>query len=383
MKYNLISTGDYLQETPQTWTSRMSKSKWGDMIPQVRRSDDGTDSWYVHDEKVPGGVAQVNAALKDRASVPWEGPARWEQVPEIAYVPSERIKAMEQDGVDVHTLFANATGAGGQAFNNPKLPEDFRLACIQAFNDHQIEEWATPHPGRFITLAQVPLWDVQLATAELRRTAKLGINAITFAYPQQFGYPNIADPVWDPFWDAAQEADLPITFHVGTGELQGLGPIRAYEKLSPVFHRALSSANGTAANSRIMATLLFSLIPERFPKIKFVSSDSGLGWAPYVLENANHQWSQMKVSQLGMRLSPSEYFRRHYYLNFWYETVTDLIKERLGVDNIMWLSDFPHPTSTWPTSHDQLERSLTNLTPEERRKILVDTPVKVFNLTGG
>ena len=380
MKYNIISSDDHLQEGPDVWTSRMSKLKWGEHIPQLRHNEGGTDSWWAWGDKIGVGVGHVNAALPDRASTGKGGATRWDEVPEITYVPSERIKAMDRDGVDVHAFFANIAGSAGGTFNAPKYPEQFRLECIQAFNDHQIEDWATPYPGRFITLAQIPLWDVKLAVAELRRTAKLGIKAITYALPQQFGYPHIADPVWDPFWDAAQETNLSINLHLGSGGSQGLGANLIFEGLPPMFHLSVGGTNAAAANSQLMATVLFSGILDRFPRLKFVSSESGLGWAPYVLENADYQWAQMNLSREGMALSPTDYFHRQCYINFWYEILTDLMQESIGIDSIMWLSDFPHPTSTWPNSREYLDKSLVHVTPEERRRILVDTPARVFNL---
>ena len=97
------------------------------------------------------------------------GPDRWEDMPKKTYVPTERLKAMEEDGVDVHTFFSNIAGVAGQTFSNPIYEDvDFRMECIRAYNDWQIEEWADPYPGRFITIALVPLWDAELAAAEVQ-----------------------------------------------------------------------------------------------------------------------------------------------------------------------------------------------------------------------
>ncbi len=142
-------------------------SKWGDLIPQVKPLDKDRDAWFVHG--VPDqrqGVAIVHGALPDRTKMP----SKWEEVPEITYVPEERVKAMDRDGVDVHTFFGNVAGVAGATFSDPAFEEEYRLEAIRAFNDFQIEAYAKPFPGRFITLALVPLWDVDAAVAEVLRT---------------------------------------------------------------------------------------------------------------------------------------------------------------------------------------------------------------------
>ena len=377
MNYKVISTDDHLQEAPHTWTSRMSERKWGDKIPQVKSNGDGTDSWYIHGEKRGVlGLAAVHGAMPDRTSPP----TRWADVPEIAYVPSERIKAMDQDGVDVHTFFGNIAGIAGNTFSDPAFSdEDFRLDCIQASNDFQIEEWAEPYPGRFITLAIVPLWSPEKAVAELHRMEKRGIRGISFAFPQQFGYPHIADRVWDPFWDAAQEAELPVNLHIGSGGGQGFRQPSAPDT-DPIMELAERSTKAISANIQVMATMLFSGILERFPGLKLVSAESGLGWVPYLLEVADHQWDRQKLSRIGMDKKPSEYFHRQCHVSFWFEVIGLKFRQHIGIDNIMWLSDFPHPTCTWPTSQEYIAEGTADMSDEERKKVLVDNAVKLYHL---
>ncbi len=378
MKYSVISTDDHLQEAPDTWTDRMSKKKWGDKIPGVRPNGDGTDSWFIYDQTstLGRGVAFVDGALTDRSKFV----TRWEDVPQIAYVPEERLKAMDQDGVDVHAFFGNVSGAAGHTFSDPKwTDEDFRLECIQAFNDYQIDVWADPHPGRFITLAIVPLWDVEKAVNELRRMKKRGIRGLSFAFPQQFGYPHIADRYWDPLWDVAQEANLSLNLHIGGGGSMGLNATYPPD-IDPLLRMAEGSTKAISANTQVMATMLFAGIMERFPQLKVVSSESGLGWVPYLLEVADHQWDRQKLARIGMSMKPSEYFHRQCYVNFWFEVIGVEMREYIGLDNIMWEPDFPHPTCTWPNSQDYIHRGMGKLSDEERQKILVDNAVKVFNL---
>ena len=378
MKYTVISTDDHLQEKPDTWTSRMSKKKWGEKIPHLRTDSDGNDYWYIYEVKRPLSVAGVHGVMPDRT----KPPKRWADVPEIAYVPSERVKAMDQDGVDVHTFFGNIAGIAGNTFSNPSFDEAYRLEAIQAFNDFQIEEYAQPFPGRFITLAIVPLWDVDKAIAEVERTRKLGVKGISFAFPQQFGFPHIADPYWDPFWSVAQETELSINLHIGGGGSQGVGGEAPWKGLSAMGRMAELSTKAISSNIQVMSTILFSGILERFPSLKVVSSESGLGWVPYLLETADHQWEAQRLAREGFSIKPSDYFHRQCYVNFWYEVTGPAMRDIIGIDNIMWESDYPHPTGTWPDSRKYIERSMGGWRDEERQKVLVDTAVKLFHLDG-
>ena len=375
MQYNVISTDDHLQEAPHTWTDRMS-SKWGDKIPHLKSLDSERDSWFIYGEpRNQAGVAIVHGALPDRAKTP----KRWEEVPDIAYVPAARIRAMDQDGVDVHTFFGNLAGVAGGTFSNPDYDEEYRLEAIRAFNDFQIEEYADPFPGRFITLAVVPMWDVEKAVAEVRRTHKRGIKGISFAFPQQYGYPHFSNKYWDPLWDVCQDLGLSLNLHIGSGGSMGLGST-AFDGNGPMFWLAENSTRIISANTQVMSTVLFSGILERFPNLKVVSSESGLGWVPYLLEVADHQWERQKLSREGMTVKPSDYFHRQCYVNFWFEKIGIENRYHIGVDNIMWESDYPHPTCTWPNSREYIERSFEGVPKDERQKMLVDNAVRVFNL---
>jgi predicted TIM-barrel fold metal-dependent hydrolase len=207
-----------------------------------------------------------------------------------------------------------------------------------------------------------------------------GVKGITFAFPHQFAYPHISDRHWDPLWAFAQEANLPVNFHIGSGASMGIS-LESLSKCAPSFANAEGSTKSVAANVQVMTVLLFSGIMERFPRLKIVSSESGVGWVPYVLETADHHWDHAGCAKDGMPLPPSEYFRRQCYVNFWFEAAgIKMMRDHVSLDNVMFGSDFPHPTGTWPSTRASVERSLEGLTGEERRKVTVENALEVFNL---
>jgi predicted TIM-barrel fold metal-dependent hydrolase len=378
--YRCISTDDHLQEAPDTWTSRMSKQKWGSRIPTagndpgLQDDPNGAAGWYIDGKRV--GMVSVNGAMPDRT----DPPKTWDEVPAIAYVPSERIKAMDADGVDVHTLHPNFTQT---MMNDPDYPAELRLDIMRAYNDFIIDEYGEAFPGRFILLAQVPYWDPGEAVTELRRCLDRSseVRGVNFGFPQAFGYPHICDPVWDPLWGAVQDADIPIHLHIGSGGAMGLAqhPWSGYKDKTRLV--AERSTKAISAHTTVATTLLFSGIFERFERLKVVFAETGAGWVPYLLQIADHQWERQNLTAIGMP-PPSELFRRNCYTNFWFERIDAAIRAD-GLSNLMWLSDFPHPTCTWPTSRDYLARSLVDTTAEERQAVLVDNPRRVYNLPEG
>jgi predicted TIM-barrel fold metal-dependent hydrolase len=376
--YRAISTDDHLQEPPDGYVRRMNKAKWGDLIPQVKDNGDGSDGWYVYGKNSSGfkGFVSVQGVTPDRDAV-----LRWADVPESAYVPSERIKAMDADGVDVHSFYPNVGNT--QSFNKPEYDEAFRVDALRACNRIQIEEYLQPYPRRFIAIAVIPLWDPKKAVEEFHWAAKQGMKGVAYAFPQQFKYPHVCDPAWDVLWAALQEADMPVHLHIGSGGSMGMGSevwagqTDHQKRLSEISVKAIS------ANINVAATLMFSGIFERFPRLKVMFAESGVGWIPYFLDTADHQWERQRLWKRGMEMKPSEIFRRNCYSNFWYEHIGEDIRRHPGLDNIMWLSDFPHPTSTYPTSWEYIDGALKDCSAEEKQQILVGNARRLYKLPEG
>jgi predicted TIM-barrel fold metal-dependent hydrolase len=243
-----------------------------------------------------------------------------------------------------------------------------------------MDEFGDPYPDRFITLAQVPMWDAGRAVAEAKRMARRGVRGITFALPEQFGYPHVSDRHWDPLWAFAQEAQLSINFHIGSGGSMGIER-GALSQAGVSLSGAEGSTKAVSANVQVMTTLLFAGFLQRFPDLKIVSSESGVGWVPYLLEVADHHWDHANCRRDGMSMPPSELFRRQCYVNFWFESAgLKMMRDHVSLDNVMFGSDFPHPTGTWPNTGKYVEHSVDGLTDEDCRKILYGNATRVYKL---
>ena len=134
-----ISVDDHVQEHPEVWTKRLSRSKWGDRIPHLAKNSDGVERWVVDGREIPlAGVADCGAAMPDRTV----NPQCWADVPTSIYDPKERLKVMDAAGIDYAVLYPTVAGSGGQNFGRIEDAE-LELACVQAYNDWLLEEWAS------------------------------------------------------------------------------------------------------------------------------------------------------------------------------------------------------------------------------------------------
>lgn len=364
-----ISTDDHAWEKPDTFTSRVP-ARFRDDCPHLEVID-GEHWWVYAGQKVRKVGTGVAAMLPDRGAIRF-----FEEAPAAAYDAAARLEVMDEDGVAVEVLFPQAAGFGGGPFVSTEGSPELRMACIRAYNDYLAEEWAGVSP-RYVAQCLLPMWDVDLAVAEARRAHGLGHRAVVWtAAPQNYGFPHFNDRYWDPLWATLQELAMPVALHIGSAK----GGTPLWEGFDAFTRLAMVSVTAITSNLHAVANLLFSGVLERFPRLNFVSVESGLGWVPYLLETADHQYEQQHLWTEGMSMRPSEYFRRQVYVNFWFEVSGIQLRHMIGVDNIMWEADFPHPTSTYPHSRKALQTSLAEVPPEEQKKMVETNAARLFRI---
>jgi predicted TIM-barrel fold metal-dependent hydrolase len=369
-----ISVDDHVQEHPEVWTRRLSKAKWGDRIPHVERQKDGADAWVVDGRKVPlRGVAMAGAVMADRA----QEPQLWEQVPRVAYDAKERLKAIDVDGVDYSVLYPSVAGAAGETFGRITDPE-FELACVQAYNDWLIEEWASVSK-RFIPQCIVPIFPPEATVAEIKRAVAKGHKGVIYpAVPMELReVPHINDSVYDRIWATCQDLGVPICFHAGASEAIQVPP---YEGYSEEIARAFQAITRPVSTVAVVVNLLISRILLRYPKLNVVFGESALGWGAYLLEYTDFQAKGDQLHLEGYNLTPSQMFKRQCYLVGWYDRAAILTRQYIGTENILWGTNFPLATSTWPRSHETIERSFEGVPEEDRRKILWENAARLYGI---
>jgi predicted TIM-barrel fold metal-dependent hydrolase len=373
LKYGLISVDDHVLEHPRVWEERLSKVKWGDRIPHIEQSN-GAECWVVDGHTLPlTGRGSVGALLPDRAA----SPKHWSEVPPQAYDPSERLKAMDADRVDVSVLYPTVAGLAGETFGQLQDPE-LELACVQAYNDWLLDEWASASP-RFVAQCLVPLAPIEAGVAEVRRAVDKGHRGVVFpATPMLLrDLPHINELTYDPIWAVCEELQVPVCFHSGSSSRLEF-PL--YSGLSPALQAALSVVNRPLAAISVFSNVLYSHILVRHPRLKVVFAESSLGWGAYELELADHEFERQRLNLEPDEVRPSELFRRQCYLTGCFDRAGIDLRAYIGLNNILWETNFPQASSTWPRSWDAIGTSFQDVPDAERSRLLVDNAEQLYRL---
>jgi len=374
LNYGLVSVDDHVQEHPGVWTSRLSRERWGERIPHVESLPNGTERWVV-DGKPLGldGIATAGAVLPKRT----DEPQRWSDVPREVYEPGERLKAMDRDGVDYSVLYPTVAGVAGESFGRIADPE-LEQACVQAYNDWLIDEWASTSE-RFVSQCIAPISSVEAAIAEVHRAVGKGHRGLVFpSIPMELReVPHLNEAYWDPLWSTLEELEIPLCLHAGaSASIQA----PADENLSPILAETFRAITRPASQISIFVDLLLSRILLRHPRMRVVFAESGLGWGAYLLEFTDHQFEEDQVHTEGYELIPSEMFKRQCYLTGWYDRAGIQNRHFIGLENILWSTNFPLATSSWPDTKECLAQSFADVPDAERDQILWGNAAKLYRL---
>jgi predicted TIM-barrel fold metal-dependent hydrolase len=373
LKYSLISVDDHIQEPPSLWTDRLSRSRWGERIPHLEQVSGGTERWVVDGEVLFDGVpGKAGAFMADRN----REPRRWDEVPPAAYRPTERLKAMDAAGVDYSVLYPAVAGSAGQAFGRLQDPE-LELACVQAYNDWLIEEWVGAS-DRFIPQCIVPISSPEATVAEIKRAVAKGHRGVVFpSLPMDLrDVPHVADPDYDPIWTICAELNVPLCLHAGASPGLQYAP---FSGLTPTLAEALNAVTKPVSSVFVLGLFLFSRVLLRHPKLRVVLAESALSWGMLYLEWADHQFEHDGLAREGYELKPSEMFRRQCYFNAWFDEVAPFAPY-LGAEHILWSTNLPLATSTWPRTQETIHRCLRDVPADEREKVLWKNAASLYRL---
>jgi predicted TIM-barrel fold metal-dependent hydrolase len=298
-------------------------------------------------------------------------PTRFTDMIPGCYDPAERAKDMLADGIRASVCFPTLPRFGGVLFLNF---EDKPLAdaCVKAYNDFLLDEWCAAAPQLFVPMTIGQLWDPPAFAAEIRRNAARGARAITF--PENtvpLGLPSYFTNHWDPVWEACVETDTVVCMHIGTsGSVPNPSPDGPY-----IVSIALANVNAFVAS----VNLMLSPIPRRYPDLKFVFSEGGVGWVPAALERADRQFLKHRLwAEMADQSLPSVVFRRQMWVCMIDEPVGIQFRHHVGVDRILWESDYPHADTTWPHSQQEAAEVFAGLPDDEVEAITHRNAERLF-----
>jgi predicted TIM-barrel fold metal-dependent hydrolase len=368
--YTIISVDDHLVEPRHLFEGRVPAAL-ADAAPHVVTTEQNQEMWLYEDMLYPQiGLNAISGRPKDQWNTE---PARFDEMRKGCWDIHERVRDMDLDGVWASLCFPSLIAGFAGAVFSQSNDQELGLACLRAWNDWHLEEWAGTYPERIIPL-QIPwLSDPVIAGEEVRKNAARGFKAVSMAEnPVDLGLPTMHSEHWDPFLAACEETETVICLHNGSSRWSAArSPNAPLELYSTLF-----TANPLAT----AADWIWAQVPVRFPKLRIAFSEGGLAWAITLMDRL--EWvmghSGSGYNAWKDELSPVEVMRR----NFWFCTIdippTLALRERLGVDHIMIESDYPHADSTWPDTQANARRGLADLREDEIRKVTWDNASKLF-----
>lgn len=283
--------------------------------------------------------------------------------------PVERLRDMDADGVDVEILYSELS-----AFRFfPLIGDEWRTVAA-AFND-ALADFASIDPKRLLVSYQLPIQDVDFAITELERLADRGARSVHLPnYPQEVGCADYHDARYDPLWARLAEMGIPVSQHLGIKE-------SLYDvcRRDPTPQKGIFASLPAMMLAENLGFWIMTGLLERFPDLRVVMVEPGLTWVPFYLD-------QLEVAVRagfefpGLKLSPTEYFRRQIFLTFVEDARGLRARDELGVENLMWSTDYPHPQCSWPDSLAVIDRQFAGVPADERDLIVGGNAARVYGL---
>ena len=365
----ILSSDSHVFEPPDLWTIRIDAA-FRDRAPRMQRIN-GVDQLVVEEHQVIAGIGLIsNAGARFEAPETISSQGRFEDVHQGGYDPAQHLKDMQLDGVAGEVLYPS------QGLFYFKVADTQLMSAIfRAYNDW-LAEFCRTDPERLKGIAMINLDDVQDGIKELERTAKMGFaGAMITEYPLEDR--RYDQPEYEPFWAAAQSLDMPLSLHTATrrqGKIRGAGErtLRdASSRATKVFYPATS-----------MCDMIFAGVFERYPKLKLAIVEFELAWVPHLLSSMDYTYRERHEEALyrfkdGWR--PSDFVHRNVFLSFQEDEVGIRLRDIIGVDNMMWGSDYPHSESTFPQSRQILAQILAGVPEDECAKIVGGNTARLYH----
>src|SRR5262245_19889036 len=352
--YTLFSVDDHIVEPRDVWSKRVP-AKYKERAPHVVE-EDGREMWvWEGGQELTMGLNAV--AGKPRQEWGME-PARFDDMIPGCYDPHERTKDLLSNGIFASVAFPTLPGFAGRKFET-FADKDLAVACVQAWNDFVIDEWCAAQPDMFVPMTIAPVWDVDLAVKETTRAISRGSKALCWMEdPANLGLPGYHTEYWEPLFALCEEAELPICMHIG-----GASPRVTLEGTVPMVE--IAAAFAQAARSAV--NLMVSHLPRKFPGVKLVWSEGGIGWITAAIERADRQWDrhQYWTHVPYADVLPSEVAKRNMWFCMIEEPIGLKYRHDFVVEHILWELDYPHADTPFPNVQAAAKEQFEGVPPAE------------------
>ena len=381
--YHYISADSHFESPPEQWTHRVAP-QYRDRAPRRIKLANGRDALLLEGRQlIYGGTSLYGGrapeifdpTLLDFDHTPGCGSAE------------QRLREQDQDGIDAEVLFALDV-------RNAAIRDKAALiAVIQGFNDYWAEEYCAVDRDRLIGIAVLPNVGAEEDIAEMERCKRMGLKGVWLStFPSGQSYPTGED---DRFWAAALDLAMPVIVHtsfptkVASRETrlfkyprEPQGEARPPTDFVQRFARQGPHHSGSVEASQLIVSGVF----DRFPKLQIYWAENNVGWLPYFYEQIDHEytinrfWAERYLGLPRLKHLPSEYLKEHAHWGFFEDRIGVKLRHEIGVDRMMWSTDFPHVVTRWPNSLETLESQMAGVPQDERWKMVAGNAIKFFNL---
>jgi predicted TIM-barrel fold metal-dependent hydrolase len=400
----VIDCDAHITEPGDVWSSRVP-APLRDQMPQQRETN-GRTGWFLNGEMwaSTGGntLGRYHGKVKGALALQPFG-----EIDPAAYAVPDRLRLLDELGIYAQIIYPNGIGFSSNHVFAIK-DEQQRRTVLQVYNDFLVDLQAESG-GRLLPQALLPIWDMNFAIREMTRLLDQGIRGFTLSdKPELLGLPELPQPYFAPLWELFNESGAAANFHIGAGaraeDMEAMrssryeddphrgGPrqdppavVDSYwRSFGPQRRLAVHATQMQLSNMRIITNLCASNLFDRYPKLKIVSAESGIGWIPYLLESLEFQLDEMVTEPREEEIQqrrPTEYFRDHMYVMFWFEQYAPAnMLEAIGVNNVLIETDIPHPTCLYPGTREHIEKVLAGVPPPIQQRILQDNAAELYRI---
>jgi predicted TIM-barrel fold metal-dependent hydrolase len=391
MTYRIVSADAHILEPPGIWERWLPK-KHLDKAPQLVKDIDGGDAWQFAGTDQPDPIGLVSTPGMSWDQFRWTG-VTYDEARAGCYDGGERLKDMDIDGVDAEILFPPQRTIGHFLGDDD---DDFVLAGIDAYNNFLFEEFCGPDQTRLVGAAQIPSVGTDVAVDYLLKAAARGFKTVVIS-----NWPGGGETIGEddePFWAAAAETGIPVCIHINLISRSARQKARAaavkaakagggnlYGGTRPNANaKAVAGLGGVFASvPSTIGQLIFTGVFERHPGLRVALIETGVGWIPHLLEQMDDRyWRNRSWGQIPITEPPSTYWYRNLSATFIVDRNGIENRHAVGIDNMMWSTDYPHHGNDWPYSRKSISDAMSHIPQAERHQIVAGNAVRIFGLGG-
>ena len=385
--YRVVSADAHILEPPHIWTTWLP-SRYQDAAPTLAKDSEGGDAWLFAGAAEPDPIGLTATPGMPWDQFRWKG-VTYDEARPGCYDGAARLADMATDGVDAEVLFPPQRTIGHFLGSDD---DDLVRAGIDAYNDFLFEEFCAPDRTRLIGAAQMPSTGVDDCVETLRKAVARGFRTVVISnWPT--GGESITDAD-DAFWAAAADEGVPVCIHINLISRAARQRARAAaarqggRELYATQQSSNAGAKAAAGLSSVLSMvpgwlgqMLFTGVFERFPGLHVCMVETGVGWLPHYLEQADDRyWRNRSWTDLPIPQPPSSYWFSNMSATFVRDDNGLRNRHEVGVDNMMWSTDYPHHGNDWPYSRRTIAETTAGIPATERDKIIAGNAVRVFGL---